>query len=87
MFQSYNSRKDLNEKCDNGGPGMNAIPLITLLKGLVIDTLWPSGTIWSYWNNKALNQLPQWNNKELIAYSVNKGLNCFISLYELPIRS
>ena len=24
---------------------------------------------------------------DLIAYSVNKGLNCLISLYELPIRS
>ena len=25
--------------------------------------------------------------RDLIAYSVNKGLNCLISLYELPIRS
>ena len=30
------------------------------------------------WNNKELNQLPHWNDK---------GFNCLISLYELPIHS
>ena len=36
---------------------------------------------------RLLTNYPMGMIRDLIDYSVNKGLNCLISLYELPIRS
>ena len=53
-------------------------------KGLKLDcsiTIRPIGII------KHLTNYPIGMIRDLMAYSVNKGLNCVISLYELPSHS